>query len=203
MGTNHSIKYILWLTLFFWNVHPVLLYAQVSLFSDPRAHQVGDVITVILAERTAAQRESRWSNLSDATRGGSASLNGGDKLTGAFGINAQFKSDNNARNQSLQRDLLNGTFSAQIVGIDSLGNLLIRGERILTINGETHLLRISGSVRPLDVRHDNTLFSYQIANARIEYRQTGLVHRWFKPNFWSKLGAVAILGAAAFYAVTQ
>ncbi len=180
---------------------PLSSYAQVSLFADPRAHQIGDVVTIILAERTNAQRESRWANRSDAVRSGSGTVKGSNNLSGSFGVDATFATDNNNRNTSLQRDLLNGTISAQIVAIDSLGNLIIRGERILTINGETHLLRISGAVRPIDVRHDNTLLSYQIADARIEYRQTGFKHRWFKPNFWSRMGVVAILGAAVMYAL--
>ncbi len=180
---------------------PLKTFAQVSLFADPRAHRIGDVITIILAERTNAQRESRWADRSDATRSGTGTVKGGKSLSGSFGIDATFAMDNNNRNASLQKDLLSGTVSAQIVAIDSLGNLIIRGERVLTINGETHLLRVSGAVRPIDVRHDNTLLSYQIADARIEYRQTGFKHRWFKPNFWTRMGAVAILGAAIMYAM--
>ncbi|BBM70548.1 flagellar basal body L-ring protein FlgH [Rhodothermus marinus] len=169
--------------------------AQSSLYADFRAVRPGDVITIILAERTAAQRESNFEHLANAKIGGAGAVSG--TLGGKFSADVTFSRESKANNETLQRDLLEGTVTALVVGIDSTtGNLLIRGERKLNINGVTHLMRISGTVRPYDVRYDNTVFSYQIANAHIEYRQSGLPRKFFRPGFLTRLGALALIGAA-------
>ncbi len=169
--------------------------AQSSLYADFRAVRPGDVITVVLVERTAAQRESNYEHLANAKVGGAGAVSGA--LGGRFSADATFVRESKANNETIQRDLLEGTITALVVGIDSTtGNLLIRGERKLNINGVTHLMRISGTVRPYDVRYDNTVFSYQIANARIEYRQSGLPRKFFRPGLLTRLGALALIGAA-------
>ena len=55
------------------------------------------------------------------------------------------------------------------------GLLHIQGERHLTINGETQIIRLSGFVRPEDIRIDNTLPSELIAAADIRYGGVGVV----------------------------
>jgi flagellar L-ring protein FlgH len=169
-----------------------------SLYADPKASQVGDVITIVLAERTAAQREAGWDNQARSGFGGQAALSNG--VEGRFAADARFNKDAQARNTSSQRDLLTGTFSARVIERDARGNLLVQGERRLNVNGETHILRISGLVRPFDVRHDNSVLSYQIADADIEYRQAGLHRRFVRPGFLARAGAVVVLGAAIFFA---
>ncbi len=169
--------------------------AQSSLYADFRAVRPGDVITIILAERTAAQRESNFEHLANAKIGGAGAVS--STLGGRFSADATFSRESKANNETLQRDLLEGTVTALVVGIDSTtGNLLIRGERKLNINGVTHLMRITGTVRPYDVRYDNTVLSYQIANAHIEYRQSGLARNFLRPGFLTRLGALALIGAA-------
>lgn len=175
--------------------------AQASMFADPRARRPGDILTVVLAERTAAQRESEWDNASQAGIGGSHAVSGNDDLAGHFGFDARFQKDASTRNQSLQRDLLSGTMTARVVGIDEAGNLVIAGERKLSVNGESHLLKVSGVVRPYDVQYNNTVLSYQIADAAIAYQRGGFHRRFFRPGAFVKFGLAALLGGAVIYAV--
>lgn len=176
--------------------------AQTSLYATPKAQRIGDVLTVVLAERTSAQRQSGWENQSNASRGGAANLSGNGSFTGRFAMDASFNREALNRNESTQSDLLNGTFTALIVGVDSLsGNLLVEGSRKLSVNGETHLLKVEGLVRPFDVRFDNTVLSYQIANADIEYRQAGFRNRFMRPAALTRMMAFIVLGAATAAAV--
>jgi flagellar L-ring protein precursor FlgH len=99
----------------------------------------------------------------------------------------------------VQSDLLQGTLTVSVAEVDDAGNLVIEGERRLNVNGVTHFMRVTGTVRPFDIRTDNTLFSYQIANADIEYRRDGLIQRYAGPGFFAKAGAVVVLGAAIFF----
>ena len=170
-----------------------------SLYADPTARQAGDVLTVVLAERTAAERASGFTNSSSSNLGGGSTTQGG-AVDGRFALDATFRKDARSRNETVQHDLLRGTLTARVVAVDSTGNLVVEGERRLNVNGVTHLMRLSGTVRPLDVRHDNTVLSHQIAGAVIEYRRAGLGRKFLKPGTFAKLGAVAVLAASLLFA---
>lgn len=169
-----------------------------SMFADPRARQAGDVITIILAEETSAQRATDYQNSSNSRLGGSSSVNSPD-VNSTFGVDAQFNKSSENSNETMQSDLLQGRLTARVVDVDESGNLVVQGERRLEVNGVTHLMRVEGLVRPIDVRSDNTLLSYQIANAEVEYRRAGFTRRFIKPGFMAKAGAVVALGAAIFF----
>ena len=174
--------------------------AQYSLFSDIKGRQLGDVITIRLEERTAAQRESGWENEKSGRLGGTGSLDGGSTLSGTFGMDARFDQESSRRNESVQSDLLRGTLSAVITRVDSLsGNVIVEGERSLNVNGETHLMKVTGTVRPFDIRGDNSVFSYQLANAMIEYKRAGGIKKAiFSRGTLIGVGTVLMVGAAAF-----
>jgi len=176
---------------------PATTHAQ-SLYADARARQAGDVITILLSESTSAQRESSYQDRSNSQTGGSAGVNS-PSVTGTFGLDAQFNQEAENSNETIQSDLLQGTLTVQVTDVNDAGNLVVEGERRLNVNGVTHFMRVTGTVRPFDIQSDNTLFSYQIANANIEYRQTGLVRRYTSPGFLTRVGAVAVLGAAIFF----
>ena len=53
------------------------------------------------------------------------------------------------------------------------GNLMIRGEKWLTLNTGEEFIRLEGIIRASDVAADNTVESNRIANARIQYSGKG------------------------------
>ena len=53
----------------------------------------------------------------------------------------------------------------------------MEGRRIVDLNGAKEEIMLSGTVRPEDVRADNTIYSYHIANAKITYKGKGGLHR--------------------------
>jgi flagellar L-ring protein FlgH len=171
-----------------------------SMFADPKARKAGDILTVVLAERTAAQRESNWQNRSSSSMAGDAGIAGDAGLAGRFSADASFNKEALNRNQSVQSDLLRGTVSVRVTATDEIGNLVILGERRLSVNGETHVMKVAGIVRPFDIRYDNSILSYQIANASIEYHRAGFGRKFVRPGFLARAGAVAMLGAAIFFA---
>ena len=152
------------------------------------------MITVVLAERTLAQRRSAIDSESYAALGGGAQTGG--SLSGRFGLDASYSSDAIARTDASQSDLLNGTVSVVVTGVDETGNLIVEGARQLNVNGSGHTLRVAGLVRPADVRAGNVVYSYQIANAEVDYRQDGIRHRFFSPSFFAKAAAVLLVAAA-------
>ncbi len=201
----HSKRFILlsWLivlTIALFLIFPAQVMAQRSMFSDVKAYRVGDAITITLAERTAAQRESQWERSSSSRLDGGSDIDAGTALNGRFGVNANFKNDAERRNGSVQSDLLRGAMTAVIVDVDSLsGNLIVAGERSLNVNGETHIMSVRGAVRPFDIQGDNSVLSFQLANADIVYkRQGGLKRAFLGPGALTGIATVVAIGAAAY-----
>ncbi len=173
-----------------------------SLYSDFRARKAGDIITIVLAEKTSASRASQWDNSSSNGLDAASGVTGGASLSGRFAMDAKFSKDAQTRNSSLQRDLLTGTITATVTERDESGNLRLEGSRSLNVNGETHLMKVTGMVRPVDVRTNNSVLSYNIANANIEYRkQGGLTKGLFKPGKIARFGAMVLLGGAVAFAM--
>lgn len=167
-----------------------------SLYADLRAFQAGDLLTVVLAERTQARRSTASQSQTSASVGGSGHSGGG-----VFGLDAQVAGRRDADNATAQSDLLTGTLTARVVSVDPAGNLAIEGERRLNVDGATHLLRVRGLVRPEDITTGNAILSYQIAGADVEYRQEG-GSRFLRPRLLTTLGLAAVVVAAAVLGTT-
>lgn len=165
----------------------------VSLYADVKAYQAGDLITVILAERTSARRSSESTAQQSARVGGSGTTSSGD----FFGLDAQFGGQRDSDSRTVQSDLLAGTITARVVGVDAAGNLSIEGERRLNVDGAVHLMTVQGLVRPADVTTANTVLSYQIAGADVVYRQEG-GSKFLSGRFLTLVGTAAVLVGAVF-----
>lgn len=148
---------------------------SMELFSDPRAHRVGDILTIVLTENTQASKKASTStskkddtNISGGTLWGKAfPLNGGKiaSLGGERGFDGS--------GSSSQSNQLTGQITVTVAQRLSNGNLLLRGEKWLTINQGRELVRIAGIARPQDIGPDNTILSTRIANAQITYTGSG------------------------------
>ncbi len=172
-----------------------------SMFSDFRAARPGDILTIVLAEQTSAKRASEWNNASNSTTGGDATVGNGSALSGKFGIDATYSKSGRNKNQSVQSDLLRGTMTARVDSVDPTGNLIISGERTLAVNGEVHLMKLSGLVRRFDVQPSNTVMSYQIAEADIQYsRKGGMKRALMKPGKVARFGTIGLIIAGILLA---
>ena len=171
----------------------------VSLYADVRAYQAGDLLTVVLAERTQARRASRSQGSQNARVSGAGSATMG----GFFGLDAQFGGQRDADNQTVQSDLLVGTITARVVSVDPAGNLAIEGERRLDVDGAVHRMSVSGLVRPADVTTSNTVLSHQIAGADVSYRQEGGGSKFLRPRFLTTVGTAAVLVGALLFGASR
>ena len=163
----------------------------VSLYADVRAYGVGDLLTVVLAERTQARRASSSSAAASARVAGSGSASIGD----FFGLDAGAAGQRDADSRTVQSDLLTGTITVRVVDVDAAGNLVVEGERTLSVDGDAHFLSVRGAVRPADVSTSNAVLSHQIANADVVYRQDGKP-KFFRGRFLAVVGTVAVLVGA-------
>ncbi|PKG56540.1 flagellar biosynthesis protein FlgH [Shewanella sp. Choline-02u-19] len=147
-----------------------------SLYSDIKALKVGDIITVILMESTQAKKSAN----NEIKKGTDLSLDpiyagGGNVTIGGKPIDLRYKDSMNTKRESDadQSNSLSGSISANVMKVLNNGNLVIRGEKWISINNGDEFVRITGIVRAQDIRPDNTIDSPRVANARIQYSGTG------------------------------
>ena len=170
-----------------------------SLFADHKAHAVGDLITILLVENANASQEVSSERRTDNSLASSGKASGNLlSFLPLFGVSSQIKTDSDGRARTQQRDRLSARLSAVIEEIDDAGLFKVRGTRLININGERNLLTVRGLVRPRDIRHDNTVFSYHVAQARIYYSKPGvaghLVKRWTVPRFLTVALGLGLVG---------
>lgn len=151
-------------------------YGNYPLFEDRRPRNVGDIVTVIIQEKTNAAK-----NVQTTTdRSGSAGLDvelapailptdlGAKQNFGISGNNAsQGKGSTRADN------LFQGTLTTTVIGVLPNGNLQIAGDKQIAINRGSEHIRFSGVVDPRSITGSNTVSSTQVADARIEFRSKG------------------------------
>lgn len=145
------------------------------LFEDRRPRQVGDIVTINLAEKTTASQTTN----SKAERTGSVAFPL-PKLTGLagnlFGNNvkelsatASDSSKFEGKGTSNNNNLFTGTITTTVIEVLANGNLAVSGEKQIGTNGEVQTLRFSGVVSPTTILSGNVVSSTQVADARLEY----------------------------------
>ncbi len=166
-----------------------------SLYTDIKAHQVGDVLSVIVAERTNANRESKSTSQLNSQIGMEAGSKGNiSDFLPVFGGSGTFKSKHNGQDGTSQADRLTGRLSVRIVKKLDNGMFEIKGERKLNVNGEENLMKLHGYVRPRDITAANTIYSYNIADAQIVYRKSGLGQSFIKTKSIVKFITFSLAG---------
>ena len=88
-----------------------------------------------------------------------------------FGINQN--SEFTGESLADQSNSLSGDISVHVLRVLPNGNLMIRGEKWLTLNNGDEYIRLTGIIRPKDISTNNTIISTKVANARIQYSGTG------------------------------
>ena len=170
-------------------------YAQ-NLYSDIKAHRVGDIITVQLAEATTAKKKAKTeldkqSNVALQT----PILLGSPMTYHGNPINANVNMANAFAGESDedQSNSLTGSISVHVVQVMANGDLQVRGEKWITLNNGDEYIRLSGVIRPEDISPQNSIPSTRVANARIQYagtgafadvQQQGWLSRFFNNPLW-------------------
>ena len=142
-----------------------------SYFEDPRAHQVGDVITIRLQEAFNATKTATTKTAKDSSAALTAPVIGGWSPFGDTAIGGKRAFTGNGT--SSQQNQLTGSITAVVTEVLPNGNLLVSGERALQLNQGEEYVRVSGVVRAVDVQLDNSVTSDRIADARISYSGRG------------------------------
>ncbi len=169
--------------------------AERGMLADRRASQVGDILTVVVAESanaSSAQTKSanRDSSLEDAIGQFiySAAVSGRFTHKGELpSSSASGKSSYSGGGQVNNSQSLSARAAVLVTDVLPNGNLVIEGARMVTFSGETQYVVLRGLVRRADVSAANTVLSTNVADARVEFLSEGTLTDAQKRGWLSKI----------------
>ena len=167
--------------------------------ADKKAHNVGDILTVIINENNGATRKnntttSKTTSATDAIAsflyGPAASgllTKGGSYPALKYNTDTEFAGGGQIGNQ----ETINAQMAVRVIDVLPNGNMIIEGTLRTAFSGEKQDAVVRGTVRPDDIAANNTLLSYNIADATIQFISKGTISDnqnkgWFT-RIWDKL----------------
>jgi flagellar L-ring protein precursor FlgH len=161
-----------------------------ALYEGARARRVGDPLTIVLVEATAASKsaDSKLSSsgnfsLTPPTTGRLALFQGTDvAMSGTRGFSGSGAAD--------QSNSLSGEVSVTVSKVLSNGTMLVQGQKRVTLNRGDEFVQIKGLVRAADIDADNRILSTRVADAQIAYTGKGDVARASRQGWLSRFFSV-------------
>ena len=156
---------------------------QRSLFADRKAFRQGDILTVLITEQAAATATARTRADKDESVFGDLRHSEHDP----WHIDLAWGNDFDGGGQIQRTGRLVAKLAVIVQGVGSDGTLAIQGEQNIAVNNEQQRIALSGTIRVEDIAPDNTIASWRIANARIDFKGDGILARKQSPGLLTKL----------------
>ena len=163
--------------------------AQVpNLFSDQRAIKVDDIVTILIVESAKAGSESKTNtdksqSFGVESQGGSGVMRLLPQFSGSGGTKIGYDGKGNTSREGS----LEATISARVIKVLDNGNLVIEGSKVVEVNEEKGIIKISGMIRPLDIQQNNIVYSSSIADAQITYSGKGVANTAQRPGVLARI----------------
>lgn len=170
-----------------------------SMFADKKAGAVGDILTIVVQETSTASKDRNTQTSKKSGIDASiATFLYSPAASGLLTHKGQLPAISAAQNNSFQGG---GTVSSdekiiamipvRVVDVLPNHNLIVEGTRETEFGGETQKAVLRGSVRIEDIAPNNTVYSYNVADATIKFIGKGPIsdnekRGWFT-KIWDKL----------------
>jgi flagellar L-ring protein FlgH len=173
--------------------------ASRSMVADKRAGDVGDILTILVQENNSASKDqntrtSKESGINAAIEAFLFSPDASKLLTHngkmpSIKLNAKQNFDGGGKISNAEK--ITARIAVRVIDVLPNGNLVIEGTRKTAFSGETQDAVLRGVVRKEDIAANNTIFSYNVADATIQYISKGTVSDnqrkgWFT-KVWEKV----------------
>ncbi|PID72048.1 MAG: flagellar biosynthesis protein FlgH [Desulfobulbus propionicus] len=160
--------------------------------SDVKARNIGDIVTVIIAEKASASKQATTET--DRTSSMTAGI---PKLFGyetmlkdknpdldmSSLVEANLSNAHKGNGKTTRTENLAATLTTQVIEVYPNGNLKIRGGKQVTVNNESQIIYLTGIVRSFDISAANTIDSGDILNAQIAYTGKGVISDKQRPGW--------------------
>lgn len=153
------------------------LRGDASLFSDQKARNKGDIVTILVVEKVDAKRArntetsrtmSAAADVKDLFYPGVGTLNGNPAK-----LDVSASRGNKGGGTISDTGAVTATVSAQVVDVLPNGNLVLMGTKEVTVSGEVQTVTLTGIARPKDINALNQVASSNLAEARVHIDGNG------------------------------
>jgi flagellar L-ring protein precursor FlgH len=165
-----------------------------TMLTGANASKVGEILTIIIQEDNRANDTADGEAVRRQTFDGVFSTIFNNRFMskvfgGSGNENApafKWNSTNDWRGETevARESSFNSRVAATIVRIDEVGNYLIEARKTIRVGRENKSIILSGKVRPRDISQENTIVSYQVADAEISYLGEGTITRLSNPSIF-------------------
>ena len=155
--------------------------------TDDTARKIGDILTIIINERSVIENETKREMSKQSQQSATAT----GELTLPYIVsllnNHNFNSPNLSLNQSVdvtrKRDdevdyeserLMTDKMTVTVADVLPNGNLVVLGSRERQTAGDKQTVQVSGVVRPSDITFANTVASESVADFKILFKKSGI-----------------------------
>ncbi len=159
------------------------------LFSDLKARNVGDIVTINVVEsatasKNATTKTSRESEMAAKWTGVLQKMTG-DWVGGevSAGLNNNF----DGKGETTRSSQLAAYITAQVIQVLPNGYLVIQGHRQVRVNNENQIINVQGVIRTEDINANNIVLSTYIADARIELIGEGVISDKQRPGWLARI----------------
>lgn len=161
-----------------------------NLFRDLKAHNIDDVVTILVLESTQALASADASN----SRSTSASA-GFDNLFGLEGriselptmVSGESGSSFEGQGSTSRQTTLSTNLTARVVDVLPNGYLVVEGMREVHVNDENQNVYLTGVIRPEDISPNNIVPSSAVAQMSVRLEGRGVVSQPIKPGWLYKI----------------
>ena len=147
------------------------------LTSGNRAARVGDLVTIVLVERTQATKSATQTTDRNGSIGLSPPTTGPLALFSPSDVGMGGSNSFTGKGQATQANALSGEITVTVAQVMPNGAMLVKGEKLVTLNRGDEFIQIAGLIRPEDITADNRVASTRVADATITYSGTGEIAR--------------------------
>jgi flagellar L-ring protein precursor FlgH len=159
-------------------------------YRDKVATREGDILTILIKEQQQIENDEE----TEYKKKGSldAALTDFNIDPGVFGDLLPSVKGESTRNFKGEATLdKEGSFetrlTVKVIDVEPNGNLIIEGHREIRIDEEVKKIKITGIVRPSDISVYNTVYSENVANAKVSYEGNGPMTRATERGWFSKI----------------
>lgn len=149
---------------------------SIGLYHPSSHYQVGDLILVEVEENTSADKSLNYkTDKASYFELKPVTLNAGPINIGDNDLNAEYQQEKefDSSAQTKQKNSLKGDITVYVIEVLRNGNLIVAGEKWITLNTGQEFIRFSGEIRVSDISLDNRILSVKVGNAHIEYSGVG------------------------------
>jgi flagellar L-ring protein precursor FlgH len=170
-----------------------------SIFADKKARRVGDIVTIVVQQSTGATRNNNTTTAKQTSVDASiASFLYGPAASGLLTKGGNYpamsfsgKNTYSGGGQINNAETITDQLAVRVIDVLPNGNLVVEGRRHTAFSGEKQDAILRGTIRYDDILANNTIYSYNVADASIQFVSHGTItdnqnKGWFN-RIWDKI----------------